>query len=72
MNLLVDFLFSDAVSQVDFDRGVYRAVIKALGDRDPFVNMMYEMVHPEIKALKGQTITPAVYVMTRFSVLGMD
>ncbi|KAL3472578.1 hypothetical protein BJX99DRAFT_272814 [Aspergillus californicus] len=60
MDLLVNFLFSDAESQVDFDRGVYRAVIKALGGREPFVNMMYEMVNPAIKALKGQIITPAV------------
>lgn len=72
MDLLVDFLFSDAESQVDFDRGVYRTVIKALGGREPFVNMLYEMVNPEIKALKAHIITPAVYVITLFSVLGGD
>ena len=63
MGLLVDFLFYGRESQVEFDHGVYRTVITALGGREAFINIVYETIDPEIKALKGQIITTGLYVI---------
>ncbi|KAL4886025.1 hypothetical protein BJY04DRAFT_204911 [Aspergillus karnatakaensis] len=57
MGQLVDFIFSEKKLQLDFERGIYRSVITAMGGRETFINLVYNTLDPDVRALRGQAIT---------------
>ncbi|KAL3481222.1 hypothetical protein BJX99DRAFT_271744 [Aspergillus californicus] len=55
--------FPDLLSKklpVDIERGVYRSVIKAMGEREAFANLVHNIVDPDVRALKGQVVSVGV------------
>ncbi|GAB1197123.1 hypothetical protein APSETT444_006410 [Aspergillus pseudonomiae] len=60
MRQLIDFIFSEKKLQLDFERGIYRSVITAMGGSEAFANLVHNTVDPDVRALKGQIITAEV------------
>ncbi|XHG03232.1 hypothetical protein AWENTII_006548 [Aspergillus wentii] len=60
MRQLIVFIFSEKKLQLDFERGVYRSVITAMGGSEVFANLVHNTVDPDIRALRGQVITVEV------------
>lgn len=57
MHALFNFIISDRTLPVDFARAPYKTVFKAVGGKDAFIDMVYDTVLLEVKALQGRVIT---------------
>lgn len=63
MSELIDFIFSEKKLQLDFERGIYRSVIAAMGGTEAFANLVHNTVDPDVRALRGQVITVEVLLI---------
>lgn len=63
MKQLLHFIVSDRTLQIDFDRVPYKAILRAVGGQNNFIDSAYDAILPEIKVLQGKLITAQEYAL---------